>query len=71
MNKASAIIKSLVLIKMEELLVNFSLDSCFAFINKNEQVRLFTQTIPNIISNYIPRETTTCDDSNPNRQMRK
>ena len=25
----------------------------------------FTQTIQNIISNYIPHETITCDDSNP------
>ena len=28
-------------------------------------MRLFTQTIINIISNYIPHETITCDDSNP------
>ena len=28
-------------------------------------MRLFTQTIINIISTYIPHETITCDDSNP------
>ena len=28
-------------------------------------MQLFTQTIINIISNYIPHETITCDDSNP------
>ena len=30
----------------------------------NEKVQLFTQTIQNIISNYILHETITCDDSN-------
>ena len=28
-------------------------------------MQLFTQTIQNIISNYIPHETITCDDRNP------
>ena len=28
-------------------------------------MQLFTQTIINIICNYIPHETITCDDSNP------
>ena len=31
----------------------------------SEQVQLITQTIQNIISNYIPYETVTCDDRNP------
>ena len=31
----------------------------------NEQVQLFTQTIQNIISNYIPHEPIICDDRNP------
>ena len=30
----------------------------------NEQVQLFTQTIQNMISNYIPHKTITCDDRN-------
>ena len=34
-------------------------------ININEQVQLFTETIINIISNYIPHETINCYDSNP------
>ena len=37
----------------------------FANININEQAQLFIQTIQNIISNYIPHETITCDNSNP------
>ena len=40
-------------------------DNRFANINVNEQVQLFSQTIISIISNYIPHETITCDDSNP------
>ena len=28
-------------------------------------MKLFAQTIQNIISNYIPHETITCDDRNP------
>ena len=43
----------------------FPWDNCFANISVNEQVQLFTQTIQNIISNYIPHETITCDDRNP------
>ena len=33
--------------------------------NVNEQVQLFSKTIQNKTSNYIPHETITCDDSNP------
>ena len=31
----------------------------------NEMVHLFNKTIKNILSNYIPRETITCDDRGP------
>ena len=41
------------------------MDNHFANLSVNEQVQLFTQTIINIIPNYIPHETITCDDSNP------
>ena len=37
----------------------------FANISINEQAQLFIQTIQNIISNYIPHEIITCDNSNP------
>ena len=43
----------------------FPWDNRFANISVNEQVQLFTQTLQNIISNYIPHETITCDDRNP------
>ena len=43
----------------------FPRDNRFANINVNKQVQWFTQIIQNIIPNYIPHETITCDDRNP------
>ena len=40
----------------------FPRDSHFANISVNKQVQLFTQAFQNIMSNYIPHETITCDD---------
>ena len=37
----------------------------FTNIIVNEKVNLFNKTIKNIIRNYIPHETITCDDRNP------
>ena len=37
----------------------------FTNIDVNEQVNLFNKTVKNIILNYIPHETTTCDDRDP------
>ena len=34
-------------------------------IDVNKRVNLFNKTIKNIILNYIPRETITCDDRDP------
>ena len=34
----------------------------FTNVNVNEKVNLFSKTIKNIIRNYIPHETATCDD---------
>ena len=50
--------------QIRQAISEFPWDNCFANINVNERVKLFTQTIINIISNYIPHETITCDDSN-------
>ena len=38
----------------------------FTNIDVNEKVNLFNKTIKNIIRNYIPHETITCDDRDPN-----
>ena len=51
--------------QIRQAISEFPWDNRFVNINVNEQVQLFTQTIQNIISNYIPHETITCDDSNP------
>ena len=48
--------------QIREAISEFPWDNRFANISVNEQVQLFTQTIQNIISNYIPQETITCDD---------
>ena len=37
----------------------------FTNIDVNEKVNLFNKTIKNVIRNYIPHETITCDDRNP------
>ena len=49
--------------QIRQAISRFPWDNRFANINVNEQVQLFTQTIINIISNYIPHKTITCDDS--------
>ena len=50
--------------QVRQVINEFPWDNRFANINKNEQVQIFTQTIQNIISSYVPHETITCDDSN-------
>ena len=51
--------------QIREATSEFPWKNRFANISVNKQVQLFTQTIQNIISNYIPHETITCDDKNP------
>ena len=50
--------------QIRQAINKFPLDNRVANISINENVQLFTQTIQNIISNYIPHETITCDDRN-------
>ena len=51
--------------QIRQAISKFPWDNRFANISVNEQVQLFTQTFQNIIFNYIPHETITCDDRNP------
>ena len=51
--------------QIRQAIHEFPWDNRFANISVNEQVQLFNQTSHNIISNYIPHETITCDDRNP------
>ena len=43
----------------------FPWDIRFAHIDVNQKVYLFNQTIKNILCNFIPHETVTCDDRDP------
>ena len=43
----------------------FPWDIRFAHIDVNQKVYLFNQTIKNILYNFIPHETVTCDDRDP------
>ena len=43
----------------------FHWDIRFAHIDVNQKVHLFNQTIKNILCNFIPHETVTCDDRDP------
>ena len=43
----------------------FPWDNRFSNIDVNQKVHLFNQTIKNILCNFIPHETVTCDDHDP------
>ena len=43
----------------------FSWEKCFANTSVNNKIHMFNKTIKNIMSNYIPHETITCDDRDP------
>ena len=42
----------------------FDWESALNYIDANDQVSVFNSTILNIVSNFIPNETITCDDRN-------
>ena len=43
----------------------FNWESALNYIDANDQVSVFNSTILNIVSNFIPNETITCDDCEP------
>ena len=43
----------------------FPWDNRFSNLDVNEKVHLFNQTIKNILGNFIPHDTVTCDDRDP------
>ena len=43
----------------------FDWESALNYIDANDQVSVFNSTILNIVSNFIPNETITCDDQDP------
>ena len=44
---------------------NFNWEKAFYNTNVNKKVSIFNETILNVLSNYIPHETLTCDDKDP------
>ena len=51
--------------QIQQVIEQFSWEKSFRNLNVNEMVTLFNKTIKNILSNYIPQETITCDDKDP------
>ena len=51
--------------QIQQAIEQFSWEKLFRNLNVNEMVSLFNKTIKNILSNYIPHETITCDDKDP------
>ena len=48
--------------QIQQAIEQFSWEKSFRNLNINEMVSLFNEIIKNILSNYIPHETITCDD---------
>ena len=44
---------------------NFNWEKAFYNTNVNKKLSIFNETILNVLSNYIPHETLTCDDKEP------
>ena len=44
---------------------NFNWEKAFYNTNVNKKVSIFSETILNVLSNYIPHETLVCDDKDP------
>ena len=51
--------------QIQRAIEQFSWENLLRNLNTNEMVSLFNRTIKNILSNYIPHETTTCDGKDP------
>ena len=47
------------------MLITSALERSFENNSVNEKVNMFNTIIKNILSNYIPHETITCDDRDP------
>ena len=43
----------------------FDWESALNYIDANDQVSVFSSTIPTIASNFIPNETLTCNERDP------
>ena len=43
----------------------FDWESALNYLDANDQVSVFNSTIMNIVANFVPNETKTCDDRDP------
>ena len=50
---------------IKNVITDFSWEKAFENLSVDEKVSLFNKTIKNILSNYVPHETTTIDDRDP------
>ena len=51
--------------QIQQAIEQFSWEKLFRDLNVNERVSIFNKIIKNILSNYFPHETITCDDKGP------
>ena len=51
--------------QIQQAIEQFSWEKSFRNLNVNEMVPIFNKNIKNILSNYIPHESITCDDNDP------
>ena len=51
--------------QIQRVIEQFSWEKLFRNLNINEMVSLFSRTIKNIFSNYIPHEAVICDEKDP------
>ena len=51
--------------EIKRAIEQFPREKSFGNLCINEMVHIFNKTIKNILSNYIPHDTITCDDGDP------
>ena len=51
--------------QIQQAIEQISWEKSFRNLNVNEMVSLFNKIIKNILTNYIPHKTITCDDKDP------
>ena len=50
---------------IQQVLCDFNWERAFHRKNINEEVSILNNTINNVLSNFVPHETITCDDKKP------
>ena len=50
---------------MRQAIIDFNWNKAFLNTHMNKKVSIFSNTITNILSNFIPQETIVCDNKDP------